>query len=45
MVNLLRVEMASAISRGDQVTAAHLQEAMRTVKELASDGLVLKIIF
>ncbi|XP_021947874.2 receptor-mediated endocytosis protein 6 homolog [Folsomia candida] len=38
MVNLLRVEMATAISRGDQVTAAHLQEAMRTVKQLGSDG-------
>ncbi|CAL8143674.1 unnamed protein product [Orchesella dallaii] len=38
LTNLLRIEMASAISRADQVTAAHLQDAVRTVKQLGGDG-------
>lgn len=38
LTNLLRVEVASAISRADQVTAAHLQDAIRTVKQLGADG-------
>lgn len=36
--NLLRVEMAGAVMRADQVTAAHVQDALRTVKGLGGDG-------
>jgi hypothetical protein len=42
LINMLRIEVSSAVSRADQVTAAQLQEAMRTVKQLGIDGLVLQ---
>lgn len=40
LINILLVEVASAISRADQVTAAQIQEAIRTVKQLGIDGYV-----
>jgi len=38
VINLLRVEVANAIGRSDQVAAAQIQEAIRTVKQLGLDG-------
>jgi len=40
LINMLRIEVANAVSRADQVTAAQLQEAIRTVQQLGVDGLV-----
>lgn len=37
-MNILRIEVASAISRADNVTAAQLQEAIRTIQQLGIEG-------
>jgi len=38
LINILRIEVASAISRADNVTAAQLQEAIRTIQQLGVEG-------